>query len=211
VLLAVILQATRSVALTLQVSVLVAAAAVLVFHAVIDDMIAFWQPVMAFMADWARESSLHEQVQLIESEPALVAHTLTIAFVLSSWTMYALYLLFGYRYSTAVSEESNNYGRFCDLSFGRVIALITALLSVLAFASGMAWLQSVAIVLFMIFWLQGLAVVHWMFVDGELPLFVVIMTYLLMPFLHVFIFLALAVVGYTDAWFRYRRRAVAQQ
>ena len=211
VLLGVTLQATRSLALTLQVSVLVAAVAVLGFHVVVDDMAAFWQPVMEFMVNWARESKLHEQVQLIESDPALVAHTLTIVFVLSSWTMYALYLLFGYRYSTMVAEESSNYGRFCDLNFGRVIALITALLSVLAFASGMGWLQSVAIVLFMIFWLQGLAVVHWMFVDGELPLFVVIVTYLLMPFLHVFLFLALAVVGYTDAWFRYRRRAVAKQ
>jgi hypothetical protein len=211
VMLAVTLQATRSIALTLQVSVLVAAVVVLGFHVVIDDMTAFWQPVMAFMVDWARDSKLHEQVQLIESDPALVAHTLTIVFVLSSWTMYALYLLFGYRYSTAVDEENGKYGRFCDLNFGRVIALITALLSVLAFASGMAWLQSVAIVLFMIFGMQGLAVVHWMFVDGELPLFVVIMTYLLMPFLHVFMFLALALVGYTDAWFRYRRRAVAQQ
>jgi len=211
VMLAVTLQVTRSVALTLQVSVLVAAVVVLGFHVVIDDMTAFWQPVMAFMVDWARESQLQEQVQLIESDPTLVAHTLTIVFVLSSWTMYALYLLFGYRYSTAVSDESGNYGRFCDLNFGRVIALTTALLSLLAFVSGMAWLQSVAIVLFMIFWMQGLSVVHWMFVDGELPLFVVIMTYLLMPFLHVFMFLALALVGYTDAWFRYRRRAVAQQ
>jgi len=211
VLLAVILQATRSLALTLQVSVLVAAVVVLGFHIVVDDMTAFWQPVMAFMVDWARESKLQEQVQLIENDPALVAHTLTIVFVLSSWTMYALYLLFGYRYSTAISEDSSNYGRFCDLSFGRVLALIAALLSVLAFATGMAWLQSVAIVVFIAFWMQGLAVIHWMFVDGELPLFVVIMTYVLMPILHVFLFLALAVVGYTDAWFRYRRRAVAQQ
>jgi len=211
VLLAVILQATRSLGLTLQVSVLVAAVVVLGFHIVVDDMTAFWQPVMAFMVDWARESKLHEQVQLIEKDPALVAHTLTIVFVLSSWMMYVLYLLFGYRYSTAISEESSNYGRFCDLNFGRVLALIAALLSVLAFATGMAWLQSVAIVMFVIFWLQGLAVVHWMFVDGELPLFVVIMTYVLMPILHVFLFLALAVVGYTDAWFRYRRRVVAQQ
>jgi len=50
-----------------------------------------------------------------------------------------------------------------------------------------------------------------LFVDGELPLFVVIMTYVLMPILHVFLMLALAVVGYTDAWFVYRRRVSAQQ
>ena len=211
ILLAVVLQVTRSLALTLQVSVLVAALVVLGFHIVIVDVTAFWQPVIEFMIDWARESNLHEQVQLIESDPAMVAHTLTIVFVLSSWTMYALYLLFGYRFSTAVDDESGTYGRFCDLNFGRVIALIMAILSLLAFVSEMAWLQSISVVLFGIFWLQGLAVVHWMFEDGELPLFVVILTYLLMPFLHVFLFAALAVVGYTDAWFKYRRRTVAQQ
>ena len=47
-------------------------------------------------------------------------------------------------------------------------------------------------------------------VDGELPLFVVIAVYVLLPFLHVFLIMALAVVGYTDAWFRYRRRAVTK-
>ena len=46
------------------------------------------------------------------------------------------------------------------------------------------------------------------FVDGELPLFVVIMVFVLLPFLHVFLIMALAVVGYTDTWFRYRRRVV---
>ena len=85
-----------------------------------------------------------------------------------------------------------------------------AVASLLAFATGMFWLQSVAIVLFAVFWLQGLAVIHWMFVDGELPLFVVIMTYLLLPFLQVFLVIALAVVGFTDAWFRYRRRVVVR-
>ncbi|MDH3266540.1 MAG: DUF2232 domain-containing protein [Gammaproteobacteria bacterium] len=209
-LLAVTVRSTRSLNLTMQVSALIAAAAVLFFHGIVDDLVDFWQPVMAFMIDWARESRLDDQVALIEAQPALVAHTLTIVLVLSSWSMYALYLLFGVRYAAAQPEETGKYGRFCDLNFGRVIALLVAFAALLAFASGMAWLQSVAIVLFAIFWLQGLAVVHWMFVDGKLPLFVVIVTYVLMPFLHVFMFLALGVVGYTDAWFRYRRRAAAQ-
>jgi len=211
VFLAAVLLATRSLTLTLQVSVLVAAVVALGFHIVVDDMMAFWQPVMEFMANWFRESELHEQAQLIDAEPASVAHTLTIVFVVSSWTLSALYLLFGYRLTQALPEETGNYGRFCDLNFGRVIALIMALLSLLAFASGMAWLQSIAFIMFAAFWLQGLAVVHWLFVDGELPLFVVIMTYVLMPILHVFLMLALAVVGYTDAWFVYRRRVAAKQ
>jgi len=209
VLLAVVLGSTRSLTLTMQVSALLAAFAILGCYAFIADLTAFWQPVMALMVDWANASALHEQAQLIEAEPALVAHLLTVSLVVSSWTMYTLYLLFGYRYAEAAPGETGRYGRFCDLNFGRVIALMVAIVSLLAFATGMAWMQSLAIVLCAVFWLQGLAVVHWMFVDGELPLFVVIMVYVLMPFLHVFLIMALAVVGYTDTWFRYRRRVVA--
>ena len=211
VFLAGMLLVTRSLTLTMQVSVLVAAVVALGFHVVVGDMTVFWQPAMDFMIDWARESNLHEQAQLIKTEPAMVAHTLTIVFVASSWTLSALYLLFGNRLTQALPGESVNYGRFCDLNFGRVIALIMALTSLLAVASGMAWLQSIAFVIFAVFWLQGLAVVHWLFVDGELPLFVVILTYVLMPFLHVFLMLALAVVGYTDAWFVFRRRVATRQ
>lgn len=208
ILLAVALQSTRSLALTLQLSALVAAVAVLGFHVAVDDMTAFWEPVMAVMLEWAQINALEEQVQMMQANPAIVAHMLTIVLVLSSWTMYAVYVLFGYRYATMVPGESGPYGRFCDLNFGRVIALIMAVVATLAYVTGMPWLQSLAIVVFAVFWLQGLAVVHWMFVDGELPLFVVIMVYVLLPFLHVFLIMALAVVGYTDAWFGYRRRAV---
>ena len=97
------------------------------------------------------------------------------------------------------------------MNFGRVIALIMALVSLLAFVSGAAWLQSVAFVIFAVFCLQGLAVVHWLHSVGKLPLLVVIMTYVLMPFLHVFLIMALAVLGYMDAWFTFRRRVAKQQ
>ncbi len=211
VLFGIVLQLTRSLTLTLQVSALLATAAVLVFYAAVDDLVAYWQPVLTILLEWARESELYEQARLMESQPAMTADMLTMAFVLASWMLYAVYMLLGYRLYTQLPGETRNYGRFCDLNFGRVIALIMALLSLLAFATSAAWLQSAAFVLFAVFWLQGLAVVHWMHADGHLPLFVVIVTYVLMPVLHVFLVLALAVLGYTDAWFRLRRRAVGQQ
>lgn len=211
VLLAVTLQVTRSLTLTLQLSVLVAAVAALGFYIVVDDLVAFWDPVMTVLLDWIRENNLHEQAQVMESDPATTADMLTLAVVLSSWTMYVVYLLFGYRSFGQITGKSGDYGRFRELNFGRVIALIMALASALAFATGAASLQSIAFVLFAVFWLQGLSVVHWMHSAGQLPLFVVIMTYVLMPILHVFLILALAVLGYTDAWFGYRRRATRQQ
>ena len=205
-----VLVATRSMQLTLQLSALLAALAILGFHVVVDDLTAFWEPVMTFTLEWARVNGLVEQAQVIESSPGQMAHALTVAFVLWSWTKAALFLLFGNRLAMVEPHGAGPYGRFCDLDFGRVIALLMAITSLLAFATGMAWLQSLAVILLGVFWLQGLAVVHWMQVDGELPLFVVIAIYVLLPFLHVFLITALAVVGYTDAWFGFRRRAASK-
>ena len=54
VLIAVLLQWTRSIALTLQVSALLAGAAVLAFYALVDDKVAYWQPVISVLLEWAR-------------------------------------------------------------------------------------------------------------------------------------------------------------
>lgn len=211
IMLGLVLQATRSLTLTLQVSVLITALAVVGFYVVIDDMVAYWDPVMTVLLEWTRANNLQEQAQLMESDPVMTANMLTMAIVLSSWMLYSVYLVFGYWLYKLIPGESGDYGRFSDLNFGRVIALIMALLSLLAFVTGAAWLQSVAFVLFAVFWLQGLAVVHWLHSVGNLPLLVVIMTYVLLPFLHVFLIMALAVLGYTDAWFTFRRRVAKQQ
>ena len=211
IMLGLVLQATRSLTLTVQVSVLVAALAVVGFYIVIDDMVAYWDPVMTVLLEWTRANNLQEQARLMESDPVMTANMLTMAIVLSTWMLYSVYLVFGYWRYKLIPGESGDYGRFSDLNFGRVIALIMALLSLLAFVTGAAWLQSVAFVLFAVFWLQGLAVVHWLHSVGNLPLLVVIMTYVLLPFLHVFLIMALAVLGYTDAWFTFRRRVAKQQ
>ena len=211
IMLGLVLQATRSLTLTLQVSVLVAALAVVGFYIVIDDLVAYWDPVMTVLLEWTRANNLQEQARLMESDPVMTANMLTMAIVLSTWMLYSVYLVFGYWLYKLIPGESGDYGRFSDLNFGRVIALIMALLSLLAFVTGAAWLQSVAFVLFAVFWLQGLAVVHWLHSVGNLPLLVVIMTYVLLPFLHVFLIMALAVLGYTDAWFTFRRRVAKQQ
>ena len=206
-----VLQVTRSLALTMQVSVLVAAGLTMVFHLVVDDMVAYWQPVTSYMLEWARAGNLHEQVQLMESDPVMTANMVTIAIVLSSWMLYVLYLMFGYYIFREISDESGNYGRFCDLNFGRVLALIMALASVLAVVSGATAVQNIAFIMFAMFWIQGLALVHWMYTEASLPVLVVILTYVMLPVLHVFLILALAVLGYTDAWFGYRRRLASKK
>jgi hypothetical protein len=203
---ALVLQLTRSLTLTLQLSALLALGAVAAYYVAIDDLVAHWQPVLLMLQDWAQANELLEQAKLMQEQPLLTANMLTMAFVLANWMLYAIFLLLGYWLYTGIPGENRHYGRFCDLNFGRVMALIMAVLSVLALLVDAAWLQSTAFVLFAVFWLQGLAVLHWMHTDGHLPLFVVIVTYVLLPVLHVFLVTALAVLGYVDAWFRFRRR-----
>ena len=70
VLLAATLQVTRSLALTMQVSALVAAVAVLGFHLFVDDLLVFWEPTISFALEWLRSSDLREQAQVIESDRA---------------------------------------------------------------------------------------------------------------------------------------------
>lgn len=205
VLLAVLLQLTRSLTLTLQVSAIAAAVIVAGFYMVVSDPLAFWQPTLTTMAEISQEMGLQEQAMFLTSEQALVAGQMTMLVVFSSWTLYSVSFLLGYLLYRRLPDSTAEFGRFCDLSFGRVIASIMALVSILALVSGAVWLQNIAFVLFAVFWLQGLAVVHWMHAEEHIPLFVLIAVYLLMPILHVMLIIVLAVVGYTDAWFSYRR------
>ena len=92
-----VLVATRSMTLTMQLSALIAAVAMLGFHVVVDDLTVFWEPVMTFTLEWARVNGLVEQAQVIESSPGQMAHALTVAFVLWGWTKAALFLFFGNR------------------------------------------------------------------------------------------------------------------
>jgi hypothetical protein len=206
VVLAAILQRTQSLTLTLQVTVLLAALATAGFYFVVPDPTAWWQHVLEVWSKIAREANLPAQTDFMKSNPAMMANRMTMAAVLFFWMLFTVNMLFGYRMYTDLPGESRNFGRFRDLNFGRVLAVLMALTVLLATLTGAAWLQSTAFVLFAVFWLQGLAIVHWLYAAGVVPLFVVIATYALLPVLNVIWVLALAVLGYTDTWFEYRQR-----
>ena len=80
------------------------------------------------------------------------------------------------------------------------------LASLLALVVNGVWLQNVAFVMFAMFWLQGLAIVHWLHAEEILPLGAVVAVYVLLPLLQVLVSTALAIIGYMDAWFGFRRR-----
>jgi hypothetical protein len=199
-LLAMLLVTVRSLTLTLQVSVIAAVTAMLLFQVAVADQAAFWQPYLDVLGVAIKEAGLQLDTELLSAE------AMTVSAVLVFWMLYTAALLLGYKLYRRLPRASVDFGRFRDLNFGRVIALTMAVLSVLSLVIGVAWLTNVAIVVFVMFMMQGLAVVHWLHGEGILPIFAVVSVYLLMPFLQVLLVFVLALIGYTDAWIEFRRR-----
>ena len=199
-LLAAVLYKARSLTLVVQVSVIAAVLGMLAFYVIVADPVAFWQPYLTQMTELARQNNLQLNTELFSAE------VMTISAVLAFWMLYIAGLLLGYALYKRLPRETGAFGRFRDLNLGRVIAFTLALASVLAFLVDAAWVQNLAFVMFVMFWLQGLALVHWMHGEGILPLAALIAVYALLPILQVLLMTALAVFGYMDAWFEFRHR-----
>ncbi|HEX2138602.1 MAG TPA: DUF2232 domain-containing protein [Woeseiaceae bacterium] len=209
-LLAALMRNGRSLTLTLQASVLAAIVATVGFFVVLGDPAAFWSEVLVRLSEAFREMGFSQNADVLYEQREAFAPQMTMLTVVSTWSLYAVVLLFGYGAFRALPGQTAPYGRFCDLNFGRVLAVIMALASVISVVTGAAWLQNLAFVSFAVFWLQGLAIVHWLHAEGRLPVWVVVLVYALIPLLNAMFILALAVVGYVDAWFGFRSRMVAR-
>lgn len=199
-LLALLLINSRSLTLTVQVSVIVALVAMTGFYVVVADPAAFWAPYLTTMAEIAQQSGLELNEELLD------AKIMTVSATLAFWMLYIVGLLLGYGLYRKLPTGTEELGRFRDLNLGRVIAFAMALVSLLALVVNGVWLQNFAFVLFAMFWLQGLAIVHWLHAEEILPLGAVVAVYVLLPLLQVLVFTALAIIGYMDAWFGFRRR-----
>ena len=208
-LLGVLLTTTRSLTLTVQLSVVIAVAAMIGFYLVVDDPLSFWRAILEMIIEVWREVGLTEQAALLDAQIDAVAGQMTMVAVLASWAIHTINCVLGYLLYRTLPGETAELGRFRDLNLGRVIAITMALASIVAVLSGAVWLQNIAFVMFLVFWLQGLAVVHWLYGEGHLPVFGIVAVYVLMPFLSVFLLMGLAILGYIDTWFRLRRTRAA--
>jgi hypothetical protein len=193
--------------LTLQVSVLVAVLALIVFTVQVDDASVFWQPLSALIMDTLRQSNdLQGTIVALEANPDLLARMMTLSVLLATWLSFVVSVMLGHSLFQQLAGNTGRYGRFCDLNFGRVIASALVLMSVLSFLSGVEFIENIAIVLFAIFWLQGLALLHWIRNESRLPTMALAAIYVSHLFLNVVVAIPLAIVGYLDAWFDLRRR-----
>jgi hypothetical protein len=182
----------RSLTLTLQVSVIIAIVGVLAFYVVLGDPTEYWNEIVTTSAALFRESGLTEQADFLLEAREMIVPQMTMLFVILSWSLYVLVFLFGYALYQCLPGKYGDYGRFHDLNYGRVLAVIMAVTSLGAMATGAVWLQNTAFVVFAVFWLQVLVIAY---------------ALTLVPFVNVLLVVSLAVLGYTDAWFDFRARA----
>jgi hypothetical protein len=196
---------TRSLTLTLQLSVVVAIVVLAGFFLMPGEPADFWEEALLALAAVWRELGLAEQADVLTAEVRPIAEQMTMIAAIIGWSVHAATLVLGYKLFRTLPGEGPRYGRFRDLDLGRVIALLMAIASVAAYLSNAAWLQNIAFVLFAVFWMHGLAIVHWLYGEGQLPLLAVVAIYVLAPFLNVFMLVGLAITGYVDAWFGFRK------
>jgi hypothetical protein len=206
IILASTLLVTRSFALTLQLSVLALAALLMMFYLSVSDPAAFWTVTLQQVAnEWAAQGQ--QEMAVVVTQLLPFASQLTLVMSLSLWVVHAGLFTLGYALHEELNDGGESYGRFADLNFGKLIALTMAVISLAALPLDSELLSSLGFLLYAVFWLQGLAVLHWLVQRGKLPKLVVYGVYgclLFLP-LTVIALLLLALLGYTDAWFGFRR------
>jgi hypothetical protein len=210
--LSIVMRTTRSLTLTLQLSVLLVVIGVCLFFMLANDPIGFWQSLIA--VDPLLQSvtgSLQEWKTAIGATDMQFAGVMTTMYAIGFWFGLVIVILLGYWLYLQLPDKSPHYGRFRNLNFGRVVAVLLAVTSVIGFAIDAVWIQSIAFVLFAVFWLQGAAMVHWLRSRGKAPAIAVSAVYVLTLLLPQYAFPALAVLGYTDAWFQFRNYVTKQQ
>lgn len=211
VVLAGIARGLRSLTLTFQVSVIVAMVAVMAFFVFLGDPTQYWNEVISESIALFTAAGAIEYASWLTESRSVIVPQMTMLFVFVGWSMYTFVFLMGYALFQCLPGKSAVYGRYCDLNYGRVLAAIMAVTSVLAVLASSVWLQNVAFLLLVTFWLQGLAILHWLHTEKHVPALVLIATYVLMVPLIGILMIAFSVLGYLDAWFNFRARNMARQ
>ena len=196
----------RSLVFVIQVVALTAVIVTLAVDVGMSDPVAFGQQLLAQIAESMRERGMAQYADLLVANQADIARQVTALFVMATWLQWMVALVLGNALFRSLPDRTTEFGRFSDLNLGRVLAGIAAVSSLLAWFAGADWLGNVALVAFGMFMLQGIALMHWLYEQGPLPWVVVVMAYVLLPFLNALLITAFAVTGYIDAWFDYRRR-----
>ncbi len=211
VLLAGLLAWTQSLVFAVQITVIAAIVITLGIFLVVADPAAVWADLLTQLAATFSQAGLDQQSQFILAQQPH-AGLMTGVVVSAGWTFSVVLLLIGYGAYRLVPASNASYGDFRQLGMGRVLAIVLAAIALGATFSGALWLVNLAIVMLLVFWLQGLSMLHWFRGTGRLPLLAFVAAYaaLMVPVTAGVMVFALALLGYCDAWFDLRRKMVGK-
>ena len=205
-----LLMATRSLALTLQISVIATAVIIGAIFAIATDPTAFWEATLSAVVEAWREQGEEEMATVVEQLLPFAEH-MTLTIVLTLWIVHSALFTLGYALAGRLPGAAAGYGRFAELSLGKVIAILMAASSIVAMLVNAILLKNLAFLFYAVFWLQGLALLHWLHAEKKIPAVLLIFAYasLVIPPINAIALMALALVGYADAWFNFRRPRLA--
>ena len=157
--LAVTLHSTRSLSLSLQTSALLGAVAFLVTTAMFPDSQQFWLAVLNPMLSPVLEASGNtpEQITLIISQTAKYMTGLLIASIV---LVHSCILLFGYKLYCLANNSPQFETDFMNMRLGKVLAILAILAGFWAVMAQSAFAAQLCGILIILFFLQGMAVIH---------------------------------------------------
>ncbi|MDJ0928958.1 MAG: hypothetical protein QNJ73_15075 [Gammaproteobacteria bacterium] len=196
-----------SLTLPVQLLVLVGAAGVVVFGAVVGDVVAFWEPILQTFASQLGELGLDV------ADPAVLAPLAPMMTGLAAISIISgsvIALLLG-SWWAAGANGPGFAAMFLRLRMGLVLGIATAIAGIAALFN-VGWMaNSLLLVLGTGFALQGIAVLHWQARARSWPwplLAVVYLPLVLGPIMISFALLMFASIGFVDNWYGLRRGSV---
>lgn len=201
---------SRSLVLAVQSGVIVALLVAVGFYVVVPDPALLWVNELAELAESLQADGFELQAQFV-LEQQNFAPLMTGVVVGAGWTYAIVLLLLGLGAYRLLPSATAGLGEFRDLNLGRVLAIVLAVVAVAATFSQALWVVNLAIVMLLVFWLQGLALLHWLRSEDKLPVWLLVLAYvaIMMPVSAGIMIFGLGVIGYIDAWFNLRRRLAA--
>lgn len=202
----IVIRATSSLKLVVQLSVLVGALIVGVLVVAELPLERYFSSVLASLETLGFEQP-KASGQITEADVAAVMRSfLAWVAVFGVWLGLLLSVVIGNGLA-GLSRPEQEIERFRELSFGRVIAGLLALLCLVASVSAsLAWV-AMAVFVLTTFIVAGLALAHWFSArTGTAAWTWLAYLALVLPVVNVVGIFGLAVLGYCDAWFDFRKR-----
>jgi hypothetical protein len=202
--LAVIFYSTRSLSLSLQAAALLGALAFVIVNALFPNSDQFWQQSLSTILAPVLEKSGYdtEQSALLITQTAKFMTGLLIASIV---LVHSSILLFGYKLKCIIDGSQQFEQDFQQMRLGKVLAILTVCVGVWAILTQSAYAAQLCGILSILFFLQGMAVIHTTcgtMTKGKLWL---IITYILVIFVPQAILIVI-LLGILETFFKIRER-----